>query len=62
MAFSVWNSYDDIRRFAGKDVNEMVLYPEDRDYLIGTPTLTHYDVIDPSDPDTVKAPDEEDES
>lgn len=50
VAFSVWNSYDDIRRFTGNDIDEMVLYSDDHVYLVGTPTVIHYDVIDPSNP------------
>ena len=44
VAFSLWDSMDDVRRFAGDDENEMVLYPEDRDFLLDEPTLRHYEV------------------
>ena len=55
VALSVWDSYDDFDRFAGNDVDQMVLYPEDSDYLVATPTLTHYRVTDPTHHDTTGA-------
>ena len=48
VAFSLWESMADVRRFAGDDENAMVLYPEDREYLIDEPTLRHYEVRGPS--------------
>ena len=47
LAFSLWNDVDAIRRFAGDDINAMVLYPADHDYLLTTPTLDHYRVLQP---------------
>jgi limonene-1,2-epoxide hydrolase len=44
IAFSVWDDEDAIRRFAGPDIEEMVLYPEDERHLLEPPTLTHHDV------------------
>jgi ketosteroid isomerase-like protein len=44
LALSVWDGWDDIRRFAGDDVEAIVLYPEDERYLIGDSQLFHYDV------------------
>ena len=44
LALTVWDGWDDIRRFAGDDVNTIVLYPQDERYLIGDSYLTHYDV------------------
>lgn len=43
-AFSLWDSWEAIAAFAGDDVDAMVLYPQDRAYLVGEPTLVHYDV------------------
>jgi heme-degrading monooxygenase HmoA len=47
MAFSLWDDEEAIRRFAGDDISAMVLYPEDREYLLRTPTLRHYSVVKP---------------
>jgi hypothetical protein len=44
LALSIWDGWDDIRRFAGEDVDAIVLYPQDERYLIGGSTLAHYDV------------------
>lgn len=44
VAFSLWETEAHIRAFAGEDITAMVLYPEDEEYLLGTPELTHYDV------------------
>jgi heme-degrading monooxygenase HmoA len=42
---SFWDSIDAIQRFAGKDINKAVYYPEDNDYLLEmTPELVHYEV------------------
>lgn len=43
-AFSVWESEAAIREFAGPDITAMVLYPEDRDFLLEPPTLEHHHV------------------
>jgi len=43
---SVWDSFDDIKKFAGKDVNKAVYYPKDREYLLELePEVEHYEVI-----------------
>ena len=47
IAFSLWDDTDAIHRFAGDDIDAMVLYPEDRDYLLAPPTLAHYRVHSP---------------
>jgi heme-degrading monooxygenase HmoA len=44
IAFSLWDDADAIRRFAGDDIDAMVLYPEDHDYLLAPPNLTHFRV------------------
>ena len=50
VAFSLWDDVAAIRRFAGDDINAMVLYPEDEDYLLSPPELLHYDVGDGQTP------------
>lgn len=44
LAFSLWDDVEAIRRFAGDDIDAMVLYAEDHDYLLTPPTLVHYRV------------------
>jgi len=44
IAFSIWDSEAAIQAFAGEDINAMVLYPEDKDFLLETPSLTHHQV------------------
>ena len=44
LAVSRWDGWDDIRRFAGDDVDAVVLYPEDERYLMGASRLSHYEV------------------
>lgn len=44
VALSFWESRDAIASFAGPDIEESVLYPEDERYLLGTPSIRHYDV------------------
>jgi heme-degrading monooxygenase HmoA len=42
---SFWDSLDAIQRFAGKDINKAVYYPEDAKYLLEMPpNLEHYEV------------------
>jgi heme-degrading monooxygenase HmoA len=44
---SYWESREAIRAFAGEDIEEAVLYPEDERYLIdGESSVTHYEVVD----------------
>ncbi len=43
-AFSIWDSEAAIQAFAGPDINAMVLYPEDQDFLLEPPTLVHHHV------------------
>ena len=41
---SLWDTLDDIRAFAGDEVEVARYYPEDRDYLVELePTVTHYE-------------------
>jgi hypothetical protein len=47
MTFSLWDSVDAVRAFAGDDTEAAVLYPEDERYLIGgESTVMHYEVAD----------------
>jgi heme-degrading monooxygenase HmoA len=47
ITFSLWDSVQAIRAFAGEDINAAVYYPEDERYLIERDaTVSHYDVID----------------
>jgi len=42
---SWWESLDDIRGFAGDNIDQAVFYPEDDDYLIDRETtVTHHEV------------------
>jgi heme-degrading monooxygenase HmoA len=42
---SWWESTEDIRTFAGADIDRAVFYPEDDDYLIDRETtVTHFQV------------------
>jgi hypothetical protein len=47
ITFSLWESVEAIRAFAGQDINAAVYYPEDERYLIERDaTVSHYDVVD----------------
>src|SRR5262245_46121958 len=47
---SVWESFNDIKKFAGNDVNKAVYYPKDKEYLLELePEVEHYEVIFASD-------------
>ena len=47
ITFSLWESVDAIRAFAGDDIEAAVYYPEDDRYLIERDaTVTHYEVVD----------------
>jgi len=49
---SFWRSLDDIRAFAGDEVEVARYYPEDHKYLLELePLVTHYDVLTSLDPD-----------
>jgi heme-degrading monooxygenase HmoA len=44
MTFSLWDSVNAIKAFAGEDINAAVYYPEDERYLIErNATVTHFD-------------------
>jgi heme-degrading monooxygenase HmoA len=43
---SLWESLDAIRKFAGKDVEKAVYYPEDKEFLLKLePKVAHYEVL-----------------
>lgn len=45
ITFSLWESIDSIRQFAGDDPSQAVYYPEDDRFLIERgPTVEHYEV------------------
>ena len=45
MTFSLWDSIDAIKAFAGEDYETAVFYPEDDRYLVERdPTCTHWEV------------------
>ena len=46
MTFSLWDSRDSIRAFAGEDIDQAVFYPEDDRFLIERDLkVRHYDVV-----------------
>lgn len=47
ITFSLWDSVQAIRAFAGEDIDAAVYYPEDESYLIERDaTVSHYEVVD----------------
>jgi heme-degrading monooxygenase HmoA len=51
ITFSLWESVEAIRTFAGDDIEAAVLYPEDERYLVGgRSTIAHFDVSDHAEP------------
>ena len=47
VTFTLWESLEAIRGFAGEDVERAVYYPEDDRYLIERDlTVKHYEVVD----------------
>jgi heme-degrading monooxygenase HmoA len=48
--FTLWDSLDAVRAFAGDDYETAVFYPEDDRYLVQRDeTCTHYEVADDGD-------------
>jgi heme-degrading monooxygenase HmoA len=46
VTFSLWDSVDSIRAFAGEDIGQAVFYPEDDRFLIERDrTVQHYEVV-----------------
>jgi heme-degrading monooxygenase HmoA len=51
LTFSLWESRDSIRAFAGDDIETAVYYPEDERYLVERDdTVRHYEVVDEVSP------------
>ena len=46
ITFSLWDSRDSIRAFAGEDIEQAVFYPDDDRFLIERdPSVRHYEVV-----------------
>ena len=46
VTFSLWDSFDAIKAFAGEDYATAVFYPEDDRYLVERdPVCTHWEVV-----------------
>lgn len=46
ITFSLWDSWESIRAFAGDDIDQAVFYPEDDRFLIERDlTVRHYEVV-----------------
>ena len=46
ITFSLWDSLDAVKAFAGEDYETAVFYPEDDRYLVDRETtVTHYEVV-----------------
>jgi heme-degrading monooxygenase HmoA len=46
ITFSLWDSRDSIRAFAGEDIEQAVFYPEDDRFLIERDvTVRHFEVV-----------------
>jgi len=44
LIISLWNSFSSIGKFAGKDIDRAVYYPQDKDYLLELePSVQHYE-------------------
>jgi heme-degrading monooxygenase HmoA len=47
LTFTLWDSVEAVKAFAGEDHEAAVLYPEDERYLIEQdPKVKHYEVVD----------------
>ena len=47
LTFSLWDSVEAVKAFAGDDIEAAVYYPEDERYLIERDaTVKHYEVVD----------------
>jgi heme-degrading monooxygenase HmoA len=46
ITFSLWDSPDSVKAFAGDDIDQAVFYPEDDSFLIERDrTVRHYEVV-----------------
>src|SRR5438067_13820090 len=53
ITFSLWESVQAIRDFAGDNLDAAVYYPEDERYLVERDaTVSHYEVVDRVQPDS----------
>ena len=51
ITYSLWESLDAIRGFAGDDIETAVYYPEDERYMIEREdTVKHYEIVDEVQP------------
>ena len=47
LTFTLWDSVEAVKAFAGEDYEAAVLYPEDERYLVEhDPKVKHYEVVD----------------
>ena len=45
LLLSLWKSMDDVKGFAGEEVEKAVYYPADKEFLLGmVPKVDHYEV------------------
>jgi heme-degrading monooxygenase HmoA len=50
ITFTIWDSLESIKAFAGEDVEKAKYYPEDKDFLLEfEPTVVHYEVVGSAD-------------
>ena len=50
ITLTFWRSLEDIKGFAGEDIEVAKYYPEDKDFLLEfEPTVVHYEVVGSSD-------------
>ncbi len=47
ITFSLWDSRDSIKAFAGEDIEAAVYYPEDERFLLEKGGITHFEVVGP---------------
>jgi heme-degrading monooxygenase HmoA len=46
LTLSIWDSIEDVKRFAGADPSTAKYYPADEEFLLGfEPTVEHYEVV-----------------
>jgi heme-degrading monooxygenase HmoA len=56
LMISLWRSREDIRAFAGEDIERARYYPEDASFLLELePHVTHYEVLVQPEPRTADA-------
>ena len=47
VTFSLWESREAIKGFAGEDIEAAVYYPEDERFLLERGGITHFEVVGP---------------